>query len=62
MVPIVQPSLALAALLLNRKAALLAHLAILVEDAMDAPLAHGLAVVNMLRCEGSITPEDDLNQ
>ena len=32
----------------------LAHLAILVDDTMDTPLAHGLTVVNMLRREGAI--------
>jgi len=40
--------------LANGKFALSAHLSILIHDAVDATVFHGLTVVNMLRREGAI--------
>jgi len=47
---------------LNGQTALSAQLAVLVHDAVNAPLLHGLTVVNVLRGEGSIWPEKYLYQ
>lgn len=40
--------------LIDGKFALPAHLAILIDDTMDASFTHGFGVMNMLRCKGAI--------
>ena len=46
-------------LFINRQRAAPAHLAILVEHAVDAALTHGLGVVDMLRSEAPILAKND---
>jgi len=43
------------------KSAPATHLAVLIHDAMDATFLHGLAVVNMLRTEGSILAKNQFH-
>ena len=50
----------LLSLLTHRQMASCAHLAVLVEYAVDAALTHCLRVVNMLRREASIAPKNHL--
>lgn len=46
-------------LFINRQRTAPAHLAILIEHAVDAALAHGLGVVDMLRSEAPVLAKND---
>ena len=48
-------------LLIHREPALGTHLAVLVHHAVDAPVLHGLTVVNMLRTELPVLAENQLH-
>ena len=41
---------------------LISHFTVLIHDAVDATLAHGLTVVDVLRRERTVTPPKDLDQ